>query len=178
MNLAGPSCRSARTRRSASLPPRPWTNLKPQSRDPKLSTIRTWRNTNVSRPRPRAGLWACGWWFLSTLLALFNFCAGAGESGRIEKSGDWDRIQDGEYLIENCTWNVKAATNKWQEAIFCDPATGSRGWRWDFTGENGATKTYPEIIYGRKPYSIYKSTTSRWPTPPENHSEDVINNAV
>jgi hypothetical protein len=112
------------------------------------------------RRRPASGLW-----FLSALLAIFSCPAGAGAGGLIEKSGEWDRIQDGEYLIENCTWNVKAATNKWHETIFCDPATGSRGWRWDFAGENDVTKTYPEIIYGRKPYSVYKSTTSRLPAP-------------
>ena len=111
----------------------------------------------------RGGIRFGGGWRLGALLLAVPLCGGAAPGGLIEKSGEWDRIQDGEYLVENCTWNVQAATNKWSQTIFCDPATGSRGWRWDFSGENGATKTYPEIIYGRKPYAIYQSTTPRLP---------------
>jgi hypothetical protein len=107
---------------------------------------------------------ACRAGAVTGFLMLASFCAGADSNGLIEKSGAWDRIQDGEYLVENCTWNVQAARHPWQETIFCDPATGSRGWRWDFSGEDAVTKTYPEIIYGRKPFAIYTSTTSRLPT--------------
>jgi hypothetical protein len=85
---------------------------------------------------------------------------------RIEKSEPWARIMDGEYLVENNTWNIKAAqSDKWQQTIFADPATGSRGWRWAFTGENDVLKTYPEIIFGLKPYAGYVSTTKRLPIP-------------
>lgn len=103
-------------------------------------------------------------WFLSTLFVIANSCVGADLTERIEKSGKWERIQDGEYLIENNTWNIRAARSNWQQTIFFDPATGSRGWKWDFSGEkDGEPKTYPEIIFGRKPYDNYKSTTSRLP---------------
>lgn len=102
-------------------------------------------------------------WFACAFFALINASTGTEPAGRIEKSGEWDRIQDGEYLVENCTWNVKAAHNPWRQAIFCDPATGSRGWKWDFSGENDECKTYPEIIFGRKPFDVYKSTTPRLP---------------
>jgi hypothetical protein len=98
------------------------------------------------------------------MIIIAGCSAGAAPPGLIEKSGGWDRIQDGEYLIENCTWNVQAARHKWRETIFCDPATGSRGWRWDFSGEDNVVKTYPEIIFGRKPFDIYQSTTPRLPT--------------
>jgi hypothetical protein len=86
----------------------------------------------------------------------------------IEKSGEWDQITNGEYLVENCTWNVSAAKSKWQETIFCDTLTGSTGWKWDFSGEQEETqtsviKTFPEIIFGRKPYDNYRSTTTRLP---------------
>jgi hypothetical protein len=42
------------------------------------------------------------------------------------------------------------------------------GWRWDFSGEKDdsnsyVVKTFPEIIFGRKPFDNYKSTTSRLP---------------
>jgi hypothetical protein len=112
-----------------------------------------------------AGL-SCGRaWLVGVLgiTALAASPAGAAPSGLIEKSAAWDRIQDGEYLIENCTWNVQAAHRPWQETIFCDPATGSRGWRWDFSGEDNVVKTYPEIIFGRKPFDVYRSTTPRLP---------------
>ncbi|MFA5256647.1 MAG: hypothetical protein WC360_00705 [Opitutales bacterium] len=93
---------------------------------------------------------------------------GVAMAEQIEKSGNWDRILDGEYLVENCTWNVGAAQGPWKETIFCDPATGCRGWRWDFSEENddstrGVVKTFPEIIWGRKPYDGYASTTPLMP---------------
>jgi hypothetical protein len=88
---------------------------------------------------------------------------------RIEKSGEWERIADGEYLVENVTWNTGAATTPWSETIFCDPATGERGWRWDFSNETGearlVVKSYPEIIWGRKPFEVYPATTPRMPAP-------------
>jgi hypothetical protein len=87
---------------------------------------------------------------------------------RFEKSGAWERIADGEYLVENCTWNTAAATGPWSETIFADPATGERGWRWDFSAETAPDtrrliKSFPEIIWGRKPYEGYASTTERLP---------------
>lgn len=103
------------------------------------------------------------------LFIIAGFCGCKGPGGLIEKSGNWDRIQYGEYLVENCTWNVGAARGKWSESIFCDTTAGSMGWRWDFSNEkNGGNayvcKTYPEIIFGRKPFDVYKSTTPRLPT--------------
>jgi hypothetical protein len=114
----------------------------------------------------RIGIPACAGWIVCALGMLV--CSCAAPRGLIEKSGEWDRIQDGEYLVENCTWNVGAACGKWHETIFCDTTTGSRGWRWDFSGEtNGpnarVVKTYPEIIFGRKPFEVYRSTSPRLP---------------
>jgi hypothetical protein len=107
--------------------------------------------------------------FFYALFVFVSFCGCAGPASLIEKSGNWDRIQYGEYLVENCTWNVGAARGKWSETIFCDTTTGSMGWRWDFSGEKDGgntyvAKTYPEIIFGRKPFDVYKSTTPRLPT--------------
>lgn len=137
-----PACRGAgkRTHQAATAP----TGLKPC------------RRVDASARRGAA---------LGAFLLLTGFCSGAASDGLIEKSGNWDQIQDGEYLVENCTWNVQAARHPWRQTIFCDPATGSRGWRWDFSGEDAVTKTYPEIIFGRKPFTIYTSTTTRLPTP-------------
>jgi hypothetical protein len=102
-------------------------------------------------------------------LILIVVCCGCGlPSNLIQKSGEWDRIQHGEYLIENNTWNVNAFHRTWQQNIFCDTTTGYCGWNWDFSNEkddstNYVVKTYPEIIYGRKPYDGYQSTTQRLP---------------
>lgn len=106
-------------------------------------------------------------WFCSALFMIAGSCAAQG--GLIEKSGEWDRIRYGEYLVENCTWNVQAARSEWRETIFCDTTSGSMGWRWDFSGEKDegnsyVVKTYPEIIFGRKPFDVYTSTTPRLPT--------------
>jgi len=105
--------------------------------------------------------------FVVPLLALLVTSLSA-RAERVEKSGAWERIADGEYLIENCTWNTAAATGPWSETIFADPATGERGWRWDFSAETGPetrslVKSFPEIIWGRKPYAGYTSTTARLP---------------
>jgi hypothetical protein len=98
------------------------------------------------------------------LLLIAGSCVAAEPAGRIEKSGEWDRIQNGEYLIENNTWNIHAGRSNWQQTIFFEPATGHCGWKWDFSGEKDSNpKTYPEIIWGKKPFDNYKSTTPRLP---------------
>ena len=106
--------------------------------------------------------------FFSAIFIVVMVCGCATQKGLIEKSGEWDQITDGEYLVENCTWNVSAAQSKWQETIFCDTLIGSRGWKWDFSGENDESpayvvKTFPEIIFGRKPFDKYRATTTRLP---------------
>ena len=104
--------------------------------------------------------------FLIILAAAAAVGADPAPPSMIEKNNAWDRIQDGEYLIENNTWNIQAAAHfHWRQSIFCDPATGSRGWRWDFSGLDDVLKTYPEIIYGKKSFENFTSTTPRLPTP-------------
>ena len=87
----------------------------------------------------------------------------------VEKSGQWDQIKHGEYLVENNTWNVQAAKSKWTETILYDTLYGNMGWKWDFAGEKDTppsylVKSFPEIIFGKKPYKNYQSTSSRLPT--------------
>jgi hypothetical protein len=88
--------------------------------------------------------------------------------GLMERSGEWNRILYGEYLLENNTWNVQALQPGWSQTIFYDTLKGSKGWRWDFSGEKDElntieVKTFPEIIFGRKPYDGYESTVSCLP---------------
>jgi len=104
--------------------------------------------------------------FYPVFLAVMTLGAGVASAELIEKSDAWEQIRDGEYLVENNTWNIQAAgPGRWSQTVFCDPATGRRGWRWDFPGQNAVLKTYPEIIYGKKPYENYTSTTPRLPAP-------------
>ncbi len=98
-------------------------------------------------------------------LIIFSSCK---NHNLVEKSGQWDQISYGEYLVENNTWNVQAIKSKWTETIFCDTVKGNMGWRWDFSGEKDApdsflVKSFPEIIFGKKPYDNYKSTSPRLP---------------
>ena len=84
----------------------------------------------------------------------------------VEKSGQWDQIKHGEYLVENNTWNVQSTKSKWTQTIFFDTLNGSMGWKWDFSNEKTDSllvKSFPEIIFGKKPYENYKSTSSRLP---------------
>jgi hypothetical protein len=106
--------------------------------------------------------------FFSALLLIIGWCGCGHSSGIIQKSGEWDRIQFGEYLMENNTWNIGAFHSPWRQNIFFDTTTGYRGWNWDFNDEKEDSitflvKTYPEIIFGRKPYNGYQSTTQRLP---------------
>jgi hypothetical protein len=103
--------------------------------------------------------------FLILTILLINPCK---SQGLVEKSGEWDRIFFGEYLLENNTWNIQAVKSNWSQIIFNDTVKGFMGWRWDFTGEKDKPdiciiKTYPEIINGRKPYKNYPTTSSRLP---------------
>jgi hypothetical protein len=89
-------------------------------------------------------------------------------NGLVEKSGQWDRIQHGQYLVENNTWNVQTVKSTWSETIFYDTIKGSLGWKWDFSDEKDMPDTYnvksfPEVIFGQKPYSGYQSTTLKLP---------------
>lgn len=99
------------------------------------------------------------------ILPLLSSCK---KTNLIEKSGQWDQIRYGELIIENNTWNIQAVKGKWSEIIFCDTIKGIMGWRWDFSNENSnykstEVKTFPEIIFGKKPYNNYQSTTSKLP---------------
>jgi hypothetical protein len=105
------------------------------------------------------------WCFFIAFLIIFCSCK---SHNLVEKSGQWDQIQYGKYLVENNTWNVQATKSKWSQTIFCDTLKGCMGWKWDFSGEKDnsdsyVVKTFPEIIFGKKPYDNYKSTTLQLP---------------
>jgi hypothetical protein len=103
------------------------------------------------------------WYLLFMLIIILSSCK---SHNLVEKSGQWDQIKHGEYLVENNTWNVQAAKGKWTQTIFCDTLIGSMGWKWDFSNEKADSllvKSFPEIIFGKKPYKNYQSATSQLP---------------
>ena len=104
---------------------------------------------------------------LPPALLIAVACHGATAPGLIEKSGEWEKISLGDYLVENNTWNVKAVRPgfAWRQSVFADPSTGAMGWRWDYSGQNGDIKCFPEIIFGKKAFDGYASTTPRLPAP-------------
>jgi hypothetical protein len=108
----------------------------------------------------------CNRCFFIAFLIIFYSCK---SHSLVEKSGQWNQIRHGEYLVENNTWNIQAIKSKWTQTIFCDTLKGIMGWKWDFSGEKDnpnfyIVKTFPEIIYGKKPYDNYQSTTFQLPT--------------
>lgn len=107
-------------------------------------------------------------YIFSLLIILLLSLSACNKNGLIEKSGGWDQIRYGEYVLENNIWNVQAAKSKWSQTIFCDTLTGSMGWKWDFSGESNnidsfILKAYPQIIFGKKPYEKYSTSTSKLP---------------
>ncbi len=100
-------------------------------------------------------------------LLVATACHGAVAPGLIEKSSAWEKIALGEYVVENNTWNTSAVRpgSVWRQSVFADPATDAMGWRWDFSGQDDTIKSFPEIIYGKKAFAAYASTTPRLPMP-------------
>jgi len=102
--------------------------------------------------------------FGALIILLLSFSA-CNTNGLIEKSGGDDQIRYGEYIVENNIWNIQAAKSKWAQTVFFDTINGSMGWRWDFSSEPNQIdsfipKTYPQIIFGKKPYKKYQTTTT------------------
>ena len=76
---------------------------------------------------------------------------------------EWSQISFGEYIIENNVWGQ----GEIDDFIQCIYRTGSGdnihfGWSWDWPNENNEVKSYPEVIYGKKPWSS-SSTTQELP---------------
>jgi len=55
---------------------------------------------------------------LYLLFILFIILSSCKSHNLVEKSGQWDQIKHGEYIVENNTWNVQATKNKWTQTIF------------------------------------------------------------
>tara|TARA_Y100000588_G_scaffold71579_1_gene73585 strand:- start:1486 stop:2520 length:1035 start_codon:yes stop_codon:yes gene_type:complete len=75
----------------------------------------------------------------------------------------WSQIIFDQYIVENNIWG-QGDINDFTQCIY---RTGSEnninfGWNWDWPNENNDVKSYPEVIYGKKPWSS-NSTTQELP---------------
>ena len=64
---------------------------------------------------------------------------------------DWAQQQLGPYLVENNVWGQGNITN-YTQCIYVT-ADSSFGWNWDWPNQGYNVKAYPEVIFGRKPWS-------------------------
>lgn len=67
---------------------------------------------------------------------------------------DWSQLSFSEYIVENNVWG-QGNINDFTQCIY---RTGSAdnihfGWYWDWPNANNEVKSYPEVIYGKKPWS-------------------------
>lgn len=77
---------------------------------------------------------------------------------------DWGIIETGNFIIENNVWN-KGNTTNYSQCIFLDDSNGVMqfGWEWVWPNQTeNSVKSYPEVIYGSKPWNTI-STTSDLP---------------
>ena len=79
---------------------------------------------------------------------------------------DWAKISLGKYEVNNNVWG-KEKIRHYSQCIYgtLNPQTGlpgTIGWSWDWPKVFDGIKAYPSVLYGRKPWNNY-STTSYLP---------------
>ncbi|MYA32133.1 MAG: hypothetical protein F4164_10755 [Gemmatimonadales bacterium] len=81
-----------------------------------------------------------------------------------EACDGWEDWFVGEYRYSNNVWNRQDTTD-YEQCIMRRTLPGGEveyGWRWRWPEREGRVKAYPEVVYGRKPWSR-RSTTSELP---------------
>ena len=84
----------------------------------------------------------------------------------------WAQEPYGDYLIENNVWG-QGSINEFTQCIFTANDL-SFGWNWDWPDIGYNVKAYPEIIFGKKPWSI-NSTTNELPIKIDNVETFEVN---
>ena len=84
----------------------------------------------------------------------------------------WAQEPYGDYLIENNVW-WQGSINEFTQCIFTTNDS-SFGWNWDWPDIGYNVKAYPEIIFGKKPWSI-NSTTNELPIKIDNVETFEVN---
>ena len=84
----------------------------------------------------------------------------------------WAQEPYGDYLIENNVWG-QGSINEFTQCIFT-ANDSSFGWNWDWPDIGYNVKAYPEIIFGKKPWSV-NSTTNELPIKIDNVETFEVN---
>ncbi len=82
-----------------------------------------------------------------------------------ERCGEWDKIQVGPYIYVNNTWGSYKTTG-WKQCLQIGTNSAGQtvyGWNWNWPGWDKTVYSYPEIIYGYKPWDNMTSTDPRFP---------------
>ena len=92
--------------------------------------------------------------------------------------GDWDTLTDSDLVYQNNVWG-KGDIADYEQCLLTRSLDGAieYGWRWRWPKGNGQVKSYPEVIYGQKPWDS-ESSTSALPAPIEAIRELSIAYAV
>ena len=92
--------------------------------------------------------------------------------------GDWDTLIDSDLVYQNNVWG-KGNIADYEQCLLTRSLDGAieYGWRWRWPKGNGQVKSYPEVIYGQKPWDS-ESSTSALPAPIEAIRELSIAYAV
>jgi hypothetical protein len=75
-------------------------------------------------------------------------------------------IADGPYRYENNQWGAGKAQGPYEQCLLVRTVGGKkqRGWSWNFPGTDPTVFSYPEIIFGWKPWTGGKTTSEHLPT--------------
>jgi Glycosyl hydrolase family 12 len=75
-------------------------------------------------------------------------------------------IADGPYRYENNQWGSGKAQGPFEQCLLKRTVNGKtqRGWTWNFPGTDPTVFSYPEIIFGWKPWTGGKTTHPALPT--------------
>ena len=85
--------------------------------------------------------------------------------------GDWEQESFGSYILENNVWGQGDITN-YSQCIFL-VENGHFGWKWDWPNEGSHVKSYPEVMFGKKPWSS-SSTHSSMPLQVQNVESFIV----
>ena len=75
-------------------------------------------------------------------------------------------VADGPYRYENNQWGAGKAQGPFEQCLLERSVNGKkqRGWSWSFPGTDSSVFSYPEIIFGWKPWTGGKTTDPYLPT--------------
>ena len=76
-----------------------------------------------------------------------------------------DTLRRGEYALENNAWGSDGVS-RFAQCVYATPAGDRLAWTWDYPTEDvDRVKAYPEVIFGKKPFTPGPSTTRLLPRP-------------